>query len=263
MQPLKRFVKYLDGRLLNHRIMLIRDLIYTSQPLRLSNSSSIDKAFHVNLGHSQNLFALLCHRFGSDKGSSSTRQGEHLLKRAVHNYADFYSLLFDNLRPNIGSVFECGIGTNNEGLISNMGALGRPGASLRVWREYFPNAQVVGVDIDPDTLFEEDRIRTFEMDQTDPVSIQNTLEKIEIKHFDLIVDDGLHTFQAARTLFENLITRLSLDGTYVIEDVNPWDVRKFENYFKDSVFTTYFVHLIRKGTSLGDNSLVVIRRRQV
>lgn len=263
MQYFKRFVKYFDGRLLNNRIMLMRDLIHTSRPLQLSNSSSIDKAFHVNFSDSENLFSVLCQKFGSDKGSSSTRLGEHILKRKVHNYADFYSLLFDSQRPSIRSVFECGIGTNNESLISSMGPLGSPGASLRVWREYFPNAQVIGVDIDSNILFQEERIRTFEMDQTDPVSIQNTLDRIAIKQFDLIVDDGLHTFQAARILFENIITNLAPQGTYVIEDVNPWDVKRFENYFKDSGFTTYFVHLIRKGSSLGDNSLVVIRRSQV
>ena len=39
-------------------------------------------------------------------------------------------------------VFECGLGTNNPDLQGNMTVDGMPGASLRVWRDYFKNAQI-------------------------------------------------------------------------------------------------------------------------
>ena len=146
-------------------------------------------------------------------------------------------------------------------MVSSMGSLGKPGASLKVWKEYFPNAEIIGVDIDSDCLFKEERIKTFQIDQTNPKSIEEVLNKIKIEEFDLIVDDGLHTFEAGRILFENLIIRLANTGTYIIEDVNPWDVRKFEEYFENSIYAVYFIHLIRKGTSLADNSLVVIRKK--
>jgi hypothetical protein len=68
-------------------------------------------------------------------------------------------------------VFECGVGTNNPNITSNMGVNGQPGASLRVWRDYFQNAEVFGADIDRGILFEEQRIRTFYVDQTNKDSI--------------------------------------------------------------------------------------------
>ena len=33
-----------------------------------------------------------------------------------------------------------------------MGKQGKPGASLRTWREFFPNAQVIGIDIDKKSI---------------------------------------------------------------------------------------------------------------
>ena len=42
----------------------------------------------------------------------------------------------------------------------------KPGASLRVWNEYFKNATIYGADIDKSTLFEEKKIKTFYVDQT-------------------------------------------------------------------------------------------------
>ena len=37
---------------------------------------------------------------------------------------------------------------------------GSPGASLRVWKDFFSNAKIYGSDIDKDILFNEDRIFT-------------------------------------------------------------------------------------------------------
>ena len=50
-------------------------------------------------------------------------------------------------------VFEFWVGTNNPNLASSMGVLENPGASLRDWRDYFPNALVFGADIDIEILF--------------------------------------------------------------------------------------------------------------
>ena len=60
------------------------------------------------------------------------------------------------LRLNNLNIFEVGLGTNNVDVPSNMGKDGKPGASLRAWRDYFPNA-----DIDTRILFKEDKIQTF------------------------------------------------------------------------------------------------------
>jgi hypothetical protein len=260
---LRLLVKILDKKLFSSRITALRDLSRTSIWLRSGKAHLRNSSFHVNYQSVENDFAKLCHKYGSDKGSAPGTYGEHVLRRKVHNYADLYTFIFENIRPNVRAVFECGIGTNNEELTSSMGALGKPGASLRVWRDYFPNAQIIGADIDADCLFEEDRIRTFELDQTDPKAIKNTLNKIETKLFDIVIDDGLHTFEGGKILFENLIDSLAINGTYIIEDINPWDMLAFQEYFKHGNYVVYFVHLLRKISSLSDNSVIVIRKKPV
>ena len=48
---------------------------------------------------------------------------------------------------------------------------GKPGASLKVWKDYFVNAQIFGADIDRNILFKEDRIETYHVNQLDQESI--------------------------------------------------------------------------------------------
>jgi hypothetical protein len=93
-----------------------------------------------------------------------------------------------------------------------------PGASLRAFRTFLPHATVCGADIDHRILFEEERIRTFVVDQTERRSWD--LLSAAIDHdFDLIIDDGLHSPNAniATLLFG--LGRLRIGGWLVVEDI--------------------------------------------
>ena len=111
-----------------------------------------------------NFLSHLMKNYGSDKGSPHevdiTPSGW-----IANRYTDIYHILFGTIRDDAKKIFECGIGTNNEDVQSNMTANGVPGASLRGWRDYFWNAQIYGADIDERILFEEDRIKTYHVDQ--------------------------------------------------------------------------------------------------
>ena len=201
----------------------------------------------------------LCDKYGSDKGELS--KGGHPYTWPSHTYADYYASLFGHCRKYIKNVFECGLGTNNPNFLSNMGLKGMPGASLRVWRDYFPFADIFGADIDQDVLFKEDRIETFCVDQTDPKSIADLWKNIKVKQFDLMLDDGLHTFEAGKTLFEHSINYLSEEGIYIVEDVAPQDLLLFKSYFSDKDFKVQYISLMRPSMPiLSDNNLVVIRK---
>lgn len=141
--------------------------------------------------------------------------------------------------------------------------MGKPGASLRVWRDYFPNAIIYGADIDKDILFAEERIKTFYIDQLDPVAIKECWSSINERDFDFIVDDGLHTFDAGLTLFVQSIDRLSIDGVYIIEDVAINDLIKYKKFFSNSEYEVDYVLMNRPDLPLSDNSLVVIRKRSI
>jgi hypothetical protein len=200
----------------------------------------------------------LCDYYGSDKGEVDSTG--HPYPNPSHTYADYYSSLFFHCRQTPTKVFECGLGTNNPDLPSNMGVNGKPGASLRVWKDYFPNATIYGADIDKDVLFEEPRIKTYYVDQLDPESISDMWEEVGVRDFDFMVDDGLHTFEAGSTLFTNSISKLAQHGVYVIEDVSGPDLREYDKFFGQLNYRVEFISLHRVGMALGDNSLVVIRK---
>jgi hypothetical protein len=91
---------------------------------------------------------------------------------------------------------------------------------------------IYGADIDMDILFEENRIKTYYIDQLDPASISRYWDNVDVNDFDLMIDDGLHTFEAGSTLFVNSVDRLSTNGIYIIEDVGLTDLLHYKNSFQ-------------------------------
>ena len=212
---------------------------------KIKLKSSLKDRNHYYSSYFKNLendFSKLCVKYGTDKGYIDFKlkipnQGEPL------PYSLVYHNLFGHCRETISSIFECGIGSNNEDVLSNMSSTGIPGASLRLWKEYFPNAEVYGADIDKRILFEEDRIKTFYVDQTNAESVYYLWNEIVRDNFDIIIDDGLHTAEAAITLFENSFKRLKYSGIYIIEDVKIEDSEKILNHFQNNKYDTQLVSI--------------------
>jgi SAM-dependent methyltransferase len=238
-------------RLIRQRVTELLD----RRALRKRNSFCMEIIYPKN---ERSELSRLCDLYDSDKGELS--QNGHSYPWPSHSYADFYEMLFNANREAVGLIVECGIGT------SCMGANYKPGASLRVWSDYFPQADIIGLDIDRSVLFSEDRISTYYCDQTDARSIEDFRKAAHLSasSVDIIVDDGLHTFDAGKCFFENAIDLLKRDGTYVVEDVGRRDRKAFAEYFagRQDEFFVQFVNLHRPDLSLWDNSLVVVRKKQ-
>ena len=145
----------------------------------------------------------LLDRYGSDK--------------AIQDYHNLYGPILKD-REAIRGVLEIGIGTNNTDVVSNMGTNGKPGASLRAFRDYLSNAQVYGADIDKRILFEESRIKTFFVDQRNPDSFEALRQSIPTD-LDLIIDDGLHSPDANIATLQFALSKLKAGGWVVIEDI--------------------------------------------
>jgi len=221
-------------------------------------SMKLDEVLRM-VNKSQNELSLLCDLYGSDKGS--------FCGRCAHTYTSVYEYLFSNIRYDVKLVFECGLGTNNPEIPCNMGIDGRPGASLRMWRDYFPNAQIIGADIDKDILFSEERIKTYFIDQTSAEKITDFLNSFDGEYknnFDIMIDDGLHTFEAAKCLFENIFFHLKIKGVYVIEDMNENSILQFKEYFinnftENEIFVNYMLMPVGKENK-SNNNLVIIHK---
>jgi hypothetical protein len=189
-------------------------------------------------------------KWGSDKGT--------------HTYTTLYSALFSNRRDQPLRVLELGLGTNNLNVLSNMGIFGAPGASLRGWRELFPHARVYGADVDRGILFEEDRIKTFHCDQLDQSSIRELWSQPDLRDgMDIIIEDGLHTFEANVSFLEGSLQYLRPNGFYIVEDIG-WDSLVEWRKRLDTVYSKqYPTHgfALTVLAARGSSNLLIIHRK--
>jgi len=139
-------------------------------------------------------------------------------KSTIHNYHLVYASLFQKVN-NPKKVLEIGLGTNNVQILSNMGPLGRPGASVRAFRDYFKKANIFGADIDSKILFKEKRIKTYYVDQASILSMKKLFKKKIGKNFDLIIDDGLHAPYTNLNFILVCLDKLKKNGWMIIEDI--------------------------------------------
>lgn len=151
----------------------------------------------------------LAYKYGTDK-----------CPQIKHTYTPFYYELFNPRRFFIKKVLEIGIGQKR--VNKHFGREYMPyllrGASLYMWREFFPNAQIFGVDINPHTLFEDERIKTYLCDERKEEDI-TTLIKTIGSDIDIVIDDGSHRVADQFFLAKTILPLLEKDVTYTIEDV--------------------------------------------
>jgi hypothetical protein len=134
-------------------------------------------------------------------------------------YTSFYHLLFKNKRD-IKKVLELGIGS-----FETMKHVPDyiVGASLFMWREYFTNAEIYGIDIDPSTLINEDRIHSFISDQSSPEILRHTMDNIG-GDLDFVIDDADHRAEYQIRAARVLLPFVRPGGIYIIEDALEQDV---------------------------------------
>lgn len=141
----------------------------------------------------------MARKWHTDKG------GRHLVAgETCHEYTPIYWDLLKDRRNTVTNVLEIGV---------------KYGCSLRMWREFFPNAQIIGLDSNAASLYQEDRIHCFAADQGLAGSLLQAMARCGAGPFDLIVDDGSHETHHQVLTMSTLLPFLAPDGIYVIEDV--------------------------------------------
>ena len=152
-----------------------------------------------------------------------------------HCYTHKYHTLFKHLRNNKLNLLEIGIGNPlltkwNQFYKTNAKKIG---ANLFMWREYFKNAHIFGIDINETNLLNTTHISSFQANQVDSKKINNYFIN---KTFQIIIDDGSSVPYHQIETFNNLIHKLNKGGFYIIENIyvgnhgeNPL------NYIKNSL----------------------------
>ena len=130
----------------------------------------------------------------------------------IHDYMRLYDHHLGSLRPTAKKVLELGV---------------KRGASLLVWQEAFPNAQIYGVDknIAEATMVNgSKRITLLQGLQEDEQFFKDKV--LPNGQFDIIVDDAGHRSKGQITSIKLLWDNLNKGGFYVVEDL-------FGNYWQD------------------------------
>jgi len=149
--------------------------------------------------------------------------------RILHTYSPYYFELLKPIQRDVKNLLEIGVG-NNSLMSPLVGAKYTAGASLRAWRDFFPNACIFSIDIQREVLFEEDRIKCFYADQSCLKSLRKfiSLLKEDSKQpdllFDIIIDDGSHVLNHARNSLIALYPYLRTGGFYIIEDIKNTEI---------------------------------------
>lgn len=208
------------------------------------NRKHINNVRQTNLTLNQaNLFAsnpysdnnplnILANYYRTDKGGLGEKS--NIRPWPNHTYSTVYDLIFTLNRSAMTNVLEIGIGSVNSQFPNNMTTSGKPGASLFMWRDYFTNATIYGGDIDRNTLFEQDRIRTGYLDSMNPASLCDFQTKMKNPIYDLVIDDGFHNFYANINNFEFFFKFLRSGGLYIIEDIKFQEYPLFIRYFLEN-----------------------------
>lgn len=160
----------------------------------------------------------------SPRSLSELAQGLCTDKGTVHSYLEVYDALFAPRRESAARVLEVGV---------------YEGGSIRLWHDYFPAAEVTGLDVSLDankTDLALPRVRLLTGDAYDHA----TLARLADRRYDVIVDDGPHTLASMLFVARNYTGLLAPGGVLVIEDVQdagwvPAIVDAFPSYARGSV----------------------------
>jgi cephalosporin hydroxylase len=161
-----------------------------------------------------------------------------------HSYSREYYRLFEPIKYSVKTLIEIGVG-NNRTMAPIVGSHYIPGASLKAWCDFFPNAKIIGLDIDTSVLFTSDRIECFYMDQSSEKSIISTIDTIKklYNNISIIIDDGSHIVDHMTLSYNIFKNYLDNNGFYIIEDIQKKDLQYFIDLCKkDNNISVEYAH---------------------
>jgi hypothetical protein len=145
--------------------------------------------------------------FGAELNALADRYyGTNEPEKKPSIYFTEYDRLFSSIRSKPIRLLELGV---------------RSGASMLVWRDYFPAATIVGLDIDecPPIFPKEERFHFIQGSQDDHSILANAV-RVAGGPFDIIIDDASHVGHITARSFGYLFPGgLKGGGFYVIEDI--------------------------------------------
>lgn len=137
----------------------------------------------------------LANRYQSDKGTQFS---------FAHGFSKVYDKHFSPIRDEKLNILEIGV---------------HDGCSLKMWEEFFPNATILGLDIEDKSEFNTSRVSCAILDQSEQEDLDMFAQSCELE-YDIIIDDGSHHMEDQQITFGAMFPLLKSGGMYVIEDLH-------------------------------------------
>lgn len=128
-------------------------------------------------------------------------------KNTAHSYIEVYQALFQPRQESARNVLELGV---------------MNGGSIAMWKQFFPNAIVIGVDLSMQNIMTDLSDPRISLVVADAYTHETT-HMLGNRMFDIIIDDGPHTLESMQFVAAHYSTMLAPGGMLVIEDVQSMD----------------------------------------
>ncbi|MCM1089528.1 MAG: class I SAM-dependent methyltransferase [Muribaculum sp.] len=138
-----------------------------------------------------------------------------------HNYLNKYEFFLKQMKHESINVLELGC---------------FHGGSMKMWKDYFVNAQIYAVDIDEECRkYEENRCHVLIKD----LSSEQSLEEITKLEPSVIIDDASHMTSHQVKAIYHLLPCLKPGGVYILEDLGTNFITYSTRRYQDSVVSGY------------------------
>ena len=129
-------------------------------------------------------------------------------KATRHCYTDhYYNTLFSDREARI-TLVEIGV---------------YRGESMRMWREWLPNARIIGMDIDLTRCGDIPGVELYQVDAYSPAA----LDLFDDGSIDVLIDDGSHVVEDQIFVADNYRPKIHRRGEIVMEDIQGGDAKSY------------------------------------
>lgn len=98
------------------------------------------------------------------------------------------------------------------------------GFSLCLWKDYFINSDIFGIDLSLSKL-------DLNLDLSERITLMKgdayssgILDLFKDEYFDIVIDDGPHTFESQKLFFEKYFSKVKKNGYLICEDIKDMDI---------------------------------------
>lgn len=229
-------------------------MVFCRKSENLLIEDSRTRSLKINYGTNSSELCDIGSKYDTDKSSQRKNTKGH-----VYPYTLFYDGLFVHQRNEPLKIAEFGI---------------LDGASLLMWREYFPAAQIYGFEYNHDLIshfrqsFDNDRITLAHIDVTSVESITGALKEICVL-YDIIIEDTTHQMDDQIRVIRHAHKYLKPGGVFIIEDIfrryNEQDyVQRLGGVLKSHFQDYYFIdcdHANARSPGWDNDKLLVLTKK--